>query len=132
MPINSRPIRIVWDDDPEAPLAVYSMDPDEITLCRPKWARASKETRRAAIYHELGHHDTGTCYFYTDDGAHEIDIAWLEAKAERAGLERRISDAEWSAAIAEGWTTPAELAEALGVPVPVVEARLRVWRRHSA
>jgi hypothetical protein len=130
MPINPEPIRLVWTWDAEAPIACYRPAPPEITLSATQWLRLSRFEKQRALYHELGHHDTQALWFWTDDPADRVNILIAEAKASRAGLERRIPDAQVDVAVAEGWELW-RMAEEWRVDEVTARRRLAVYSRRA-
>lgn len=132
MGINPEPVRIVWSEEPDAPLAYYTPHPPEITLSALLWPLASERERKLVLAHELGHHDTGAVYFWTDDPAHQVDILRLEYRADRAGLQRLIPDSVVRRALANGCSELYEFAEAWGCDEVTAVKRLHVYSPHFA
>jgi Zn-dependent peptidase ImmA (M78 family) len=125
-------IAVVWDEDPAAPLACYSADPPELTIGAVRWRATPRRAQRRVLCHELGHHLTGALYVRAEDPAHNPEVQRLEAKADRKALELLVPDAVIYRAAADGCQTPAEFAEACGVDVVTMAARLVVFQRRLA
>jgi hypothetical protein len=108
-------------------LASYSANPDELTLNAIWWPQVPPRERERAICHELGHHDTGAIFFWTDDPRQQVNLRVLEAKADRAGLERLIPDWQVGEALRMGCQEPYEFAEHWGVDELTARERLAVY-----
>lgn len=122
------PVHVVWDTDSEAPLATYYADPPELWLNWYRWQTLSEAQQRGVLAHELGHHYTGTVYFWTDDPDARGNLWRLEAKARRKGLELQIPDADVIAAIRDGCSELREFAGYWRVDEAAAAERLAVYR----